>query len=47
LVLMDRRFLSQKYASAMPADWFDRSVTELVSTSILKDINDFWQGINY
>jgi DNA excision repair protein ERCC-2 len=43
LVLMDNRFLSDQYARAMPADWFHQNVTELVSTSILKDISDFWQ----
>lgn len=43
IVLMDQRFVQQSYASAMPSDWFDNSVSELVSNSILKDLNEFWQ----
>jgi DNA excision repair protein ERCC-2 len=42
IVLMDQRFMLKSYASAMPGDWFSRSVSELVSTSILKDISEFW-----
>jgi DNA excision repair protein ERCC-2 len=44
IVLMDQRFISDSYARAMPADWFEQSVKELVSTSILKDIKNFWHA---
>jgi DNA excision repair protein ERCC-2 len=43
IVLMDQRFTHRSYTNAMPSDWFSKSVTELVSASILKDIGDFWQ----
>ena len=43
IVLMDQRFIQKQYASAMPADWFDKQVGELVSTSIIADIESFWQ----
>jgi DNA excision repair protein ERCC-2 len=43
VVLMDRRFVDDTYALAMPKDWFADSVHELVSNSILKDISAFWQ----
>lgn len=42
IVLMDGRFLSQRYVKAMPRDWYDDSVRELVSNHILSDIQDFW-----
>jgi DNA excision repair protein ERCC-2 len=44
IVLMDQRFTSAPYTRAMPADWFEESIEELVSTSILKDIKNFWQA---
>jgi len=44
IVLMDQRFMQKPYASAMPADWFDKQVNELVSASIISDIELFWQG---
>ncbi len=43
IVLMDQRFIQKQYASAMPADWFEKQVSELVSTSIISDIEVFWQ----
>lgn len=43
IVLMDQRFIQKQYASAMPADWFEKQVGELVSTSIIADIESFWQ----
>lgn len=43
IILMDQRFTQKSYVSAMPTDWFSSSVNELISTSILKDISDFWQ----
>jgi DNA excision repair protein ERCC-2 len=42
IVLMDRRFTEPDYTSAMPADWFETEVTELVSDSILADVAAFW-----
>lgn len=45
IVLMDSRFLENTYSSTMPADWFDSSPRELVSRSILKDVREFWQGL--
>jgi DNA excision repair protein ERCC-2 len=42
IVLMDDRFLSPKYAASMPTDWFNQSPTELVSNSILRDLEIFW-----
>ncbi len=42
IVLMDNRFLQRSYAQAMPEDWYQNDVSELVSGSILKDISDFW-----
>lgn len=44
IVLMDQRFVQNNYVSSMPSDWFERSVSELVSRSILKDISEFWTG---
>lgn len=43
IVLMDQRFIQKQYASAMPADWFEKQVGELVSSSIIADIESFWQ----
>jgi DNA excision repair protein ERCC-2 len=42
IVLMDQRFMTAPFAGSMPKDWFDDSVTELVSNEILRDISDFW-----
>lgn len=44
VVLMDGRFLEPGYHRAMPADWFESRVTELVSEGILKEVAEFWQG---
>jgi DNA excision repair protein ERCC-2 len=43
IVLMDRRFIETTYVDTMPEDWFDTSVNELVSGSILSDIQNFWK----
>jgi DNA excision repair protein ERCC-2 len=46
IVLMDRRFTMPAYTATMPGDWYQSSVKELVSNSIVKDINAFWnQGV--
>ncbi len=42
IVLLDQRFLAADYTHAMPQDWFDHSVHELVSQQILQDLTDFW-----
>lgn len=42
IVLMDRRFLQEKYYQAMPSDWFQSHPKELVSSQILQDIAEFW-----
>lgn len=43
IVLMDSRFLDQSYSKSMPADWFEATPRELVSTQILKDLETFWE----
>jgi len=42
IVLMDNRFLAPSYSQSMPKDWFEKHPSELVSSSILKEVNDFW-----
>lgn len=42
IVLLGKRFIEKDYVVAMPSDWYDSSVNELVSGSILSDIRDFW-----
>ncbi|HTR44671.1 MAG TPA: helicase C-terminal domain-containing protein, partial [Thermodesulfovibrionales bacterium] len=42
IVLMDNRFVQPEYSRSMPMDWFESSVSELVSASILKEVSDFW-----
>jgi DNA excision repair protein ERCC-2 len=42
IILMDSRFVQPSYAHSMPADWFESHSGELVSSSILKDILEFW-----
>ncbi|MCM2278936.1 MAG: ATP-dependent DNA helicase [Oligoflexia bacterium] len=42
IVLMDNRFIQPGYSGSMPADWFDASARELVSTSILREVSEFW-----
>ena len=43
IILMDGRFLETNYAKSMPLDWFDSSPRELVSQSILGDLEEFWK----
>lgn len=43
IILMDNRFLGASYAKSMPQDWFEHSPRELVSSAILKDLQDFWE----
>ena len=42
IILMDRRFLEPGYSQAMPADWFESDVSEIVSESILGDVAECW-----
>jgi DNA excision repair protein ERCC-2 len=43
IVLLDNRFLEDSYSKSMPSDWYDSSPLELVSNSILKDVEGFWK----
>ena len=42
IILMDNRFLETSYTQTMPEGWFEHSPHELVSQSILSEIQDFW-----
>ncbi|MHB1221127.1 MAG: ATP-dependent DNA helicase [Gammaproteobacteria bacterium] len=42
IVLLDDRFLHPNYTKCMPKDWIESGET-LVSSSILKDVADFWE----
>jgi DNA excision repair protein ERCC-2 len=42
IVLLDNRFLEESYSQSMPADWFNESPMEMVSSSIIKDVEGFW-----
>lgn len=42
IVFMDPRFLQSSYAQSMPEGWFESSPQELVSRSILQDVENFW-----
>jgi DNA excision repair protein ERCC-2 len=42
IVLMDSRFTEPGYTGSMPVDWFATEVAELVSSSILREVADFW-----
>jgi DNA excision repair protein ERCC-2 len=41
-VLMDNRFVQPGFSRSMPQDWFESDVNELVSESILKEVENFW-----
>lgn len=43
IVLMDNRFLDKNYSKSMPRDWFTETPKELVSESILSDVENFWR----
>lgn len=45
IVLMDRRFVNDSYTKSMPREWFDTSVHELVSKSILQEVQAFWHSV--
>ena len=44
IVLMDNRFLQRSYSQSMPGDWYNEDPRELVSSSILKEVEEFWRG---
>ncbi|MBX9941572.1 MAG: ATP-dependent DNA helicase [Candidatus Obscuribacterales bacterium] len=44
IVLMDKRFTEGTYLAAMPSDWHGGSVNNLVSNSLVKDIDCFWSS---
>jgi DNA excision repair protein ERCC-2 len=44
IVLIDPRFLQSSYAQSMPEGWFENTPQELVSQSIVKDLETFWEG---
>lgn len=43
IVLMDDRFLEKRYSETFPLDWFQSGPEELVSKSILHDVQEFWK----
>jgi DNA excision repair protein ERCC-2 len=43
IVLMDDRFLEKSYSQSLPQDWYSDTPNELVSKSILSDVNRFWK----
>jgi DNA excision repair protein ERCC-2 len=45
IVLMDNRFLDKSYSKSMPKDWFNETPRELVSESILSDVENFWNEV--
>jgi DNA excision repair protein ERCC-2 len=45
IVLMDSRFLEADFSRAMPVDWFEQDAGELVSSSILAEVSEFWADI--
>jgi len=44
IVLMDARFTQSSFTRCMPGDWFDSDVAEVVSGSILKEVQEFWDS---
>jgi DNA excision repair protein ERCC-2 len=46
IVLMDQRFIQKQYVAAMPEGWFDadKGIVELVSKSIVSDVEHFWKS---
>lgn len=45
IILMDDRFIHPNFEKSMPADWFNDSARELISGSILQEVQDFWGTI--
>ncbi len=43
IVLMDNRFLLPSYVKSMPEDWFREDPRELVSSGILREVEEFWE----
>lgn len=42
IVFLDNRFLDRSYSKSMPSDWFNETPMEMVSSSILRDVQSFW-----
>ena len=42
IVLMDSRFLEPGFSQALPSDWFESDVAEIVSDRILSEVEAFW-----
>jgi len=43
IILMDDRFLDKSFSQSLPQDWYRENPRELVSTSILSDVSEFWK----
>lgn len=43
IILLDSRFKETNYTESMPQGWYIESIEELVSTQIIKDIQNFWE----
>lgn len=46
IVLADERFATRYYNSLFPPDWYERSPDELISKDCIKDISQFWAGVD-
>jgi len=44
IVLMDNRFLQEPYTQSLPEFWYEKTPRELVSTSVLSDVRQFWHS---
>jgi len=42
VILMDQRFADKTYTDVMPDDWFEHDVCELISSTIISDLDEFW-----
>jgi DNA excision repair protein ERCC-2 len=46
IVLLDNRFVAPEYVKCMPVGWFDKNAYELVSGTILKEVEEFWESVD-
>lgn len=42
IILLDERFMNQSYYQSYPKDWYQKTPNELLSRSIIRDIESFW-----
>jgi DNA excision repair protein ERCC-2 len=42
ILLLDKRFTYENYASLFPRDWYDSSPSELISKEYLRELSRFW-----